>query len=118
MSGVSIKMEGRCFNSINEVAVAIKNETNAELICENYHHIDLVNVSVLAFEKYFFRNGSYASLTVVLTENGDEKTADIIGSGGGEGLFNISWGANAEMAEKAERILSKYGFRTVARGRS
>jgi len=117
MSGISIKMEGHCFNTIKEIALAIKSETNAELVCENYHHIDFVNVGVLAFEKYFFRNGSYASLMVVLTENGDEKTADIIGSGGGEGLFNISWGANAEMAEKTERILSRYGFRTMAKGR-
>ena len=72
-----------------------------------------VNVHVLTFEKFYFRNGSYASLTVVLTENNDEKTADIIGSGGGEGLFNISWGANSSFARDAENILRDYGLSII-----
>jgi len=65
---------------------------------------------LLSFEKYFMRNGSYASLTVLLTENGNVQTADIIGSGGGEGIFNLSWGANSDFADMAERVLSKNGF--------
>lgn len=113
MSGTYVKMEGSSFHSINEMAEALKNGINAELICENHRHIDFVNLCILSFEKFFFRNGSYASLTVVLTENGNEKTADIVGSGGGEGFFNISWGANAELAGDAGRILREFGLRTA-----
>lgn len=70
-------------------------------------------VILFSGERYFFRNGSYASLTVMLTEFDGMQTADIIGSGGGEGLFNFSWGANADFAESAERILKTCGFTTV-----
>ena len=112
MSATSIKMGGRSFTSIHEMAENIKREIRAELISESYRRIDYVNICILSFEKYFFRNGSYASLSVVLTENGDEKTADIVGSGGGEGLFNISWGANSEFAQDAENILKRFGLST------
>lgn len=114
MSGVCTKMRGRSEASILEIATHLKRELyDAELICDSSHRIDFVNVHVLTFEKYYFRNGSYASLTVVLTENGDEKTADIIGSGGGEGLFNISWGANSSFAREAENVLNSYGLDIV-----
>ena len=114
MSGVCTKMRGRSQTSILEMATHLKRELyDAELICDSHHRIDFVNVHVLTFEKYYFRNGSYASLTVVLTENSDEKTADIIGSGGGEGLFNISWGANSEFTRDAANVLTSLGLREL-----
>ena len=64
-------------------------------------------------ERFFFRNGSYASLNILLTEFDGVQTADIIGSGGGEGLFNISWFANSDFAGTAEKILQNHGFTTV-----
>ena len=70
-------------------------------------------VILFSGERYFFRNGSYASLTVMLTEFDGMQTADIIGSGGGEGLFNISLFANSDFAESAEKVLQSYGFTTV-----
>lgn len=110
MSGITIQMRGQCFDNIGDMAEVLKSQLSAELISENYRRVGLVNVCVLAFEKFFFRNGSYTSLTVVLTEDGENKTADIIGSGGGEGLFNISWGANREIATDAASILKKFGL--------
>ncbi len=110
MSGVSIQMRGQSFDTIKEMAETLKYEVHAELISENYRSVGLVNIGILAFEKYFFRNGSYAGLTVVLTENGEEKMADIIGSGGGDGLFNISWGANQELAVDTASILKQFGL--------
>ena len=38
------------------------------------------------------------------------QTADIVGSGGGEGLWNFSYGANAEFADMAVEVLQEYGF--------
>lgn len=110
MSGISIQMRGQSFDSIGDMADVLKKEVGAELISENYRRVGLVNICVLAFEKFFFRNGSYASLTVVLTEDGENKTADVIGSGGGEGLFNISFGANREMAIDTASILKQFGL--------
>ena len=68
---------------------------------------------LLSCERYFFRNGSYASLNIMLTEFDGVQTADIVGSGGGEGLFNISLFANSDFAGSAEKVLQGCGFTTV-----
>lgn len=111
MSSVNIKMKGNKVKSVKELSHILESEIRAELVAKSLRSFDDANIILLSFEKYFMRNGSYASLTVMLTENGDLQTADIIGSGGGEGLFNISWGANSDFADMAERILRKNGFK-------
>ncbi|MCI6927286.1 DUF6054 family protein [Butyricicoccus porcorum] len=110
MSSVSIRLRGSHAAGIEALANVLKEEINAELIAESWRSLHDVRVVLLSFERYFFRNGSYASLTVLLTESQDMQTADIVGSGGGEGLFNISWGANSDFAEMAAELLRKYGF--------
>ena len=110
MSSVNIKMKGDKSKEIKQLAGILKGEINAELVCDSRRSLDDVSVILLSFEKYYMRNGGYASLTVMLVESEDAQTADIIGSGGGEGIFNISWGANSEFAEMAERVLYRYGF--------
>lgn len=111
MAGVFTKMSGNGAYSINIAASALIDEINAELVAESRRTVGKASVVLLSFEKYYMRNGNYASLTVMLTESDGQQTADIIGSGGGGGLFNISWGANSDFAEDAERILLRYGFR-------
>ena len=95
---------------ITDLKMNLTREINAELVCDSWKYFENAVVVLLSFEKYYFRTGSYASLTVMLTQNENEQTVDIIGSGGGEGLFNISWGANSNFAENAVRILQQYGF--------
>ena len=112
MSSVNITMKGNHSKSIQEISGVLKREINAELIAESQRNYGDVNIALLSFEKYFMRNGSYASLTVLLTEDEIKQTADIIGSGGGEGIFNLSWGANSDFADMAERVLSMNGFKT------
>lgn len=53
---------------------------------------------------------SYANLTVLLVETSKIQTAQIIGSGGGNGVFNLSWGTNSNFAESARSVLEEYGF--------
>ena len=55
-----------------------------------------VTVGVFIYENYFFRNGSYASLTVVLVSQGNTSTILTVGSGGGDGILGLSWGAEAD----------------------
>lgn len=110
MSSVLIRMNGNKDVDIQELAEALEHEINAELVSESSRNMDGVCVVLLSFEKLFLRNGSYASLTVMLTEYEDMQTADIVGSGGGEGIFNISWGANSDFAEMAAEVLQRYGF--------
>ena len=65
---------------------------------------------LLCFERYYFRNGSYAALTVSFREQDGRQYAAIVGFGGAEGLFNLSWGANASFARTAQQALELMGF--------
>ena len=47
-------------------------------------------IATFVFESYFLRTGSYASLTVTLVNYQGVSTLTVIGSGGGDGLFNSS----------------------------
>lgn len=102
--------------SVTETAAYIKNEMiesgsiTLELKDEVCHLQDGVGINLLVFERYYMRTGSYASLTVAVT--GDEETVyvDGIGSGGGGGIFNISWGSESNFVERLADILEEKGF--------
>jgi hypothetical protein len=64
-----------------------------------------VTVATRVYEKYFMRTESYASLTVTVVSQGDLATIMAIGAGGGSGIFNISWGANASLIKDFEAYL-------------
>lgn len=95
---------------MHELANILKREIDAELVYESWRKFDCTTVLLISFERFYFRNGSYASLTIMLVENEHTQTADIIGSGGGEGIFNIGLGANSSFANMAVKILQKYGY--------
>lgn len=95
---------------LSEIVTRLKDELDAELVFERQQHFDSASVLLLSCERYYFRNGSYASLTIMLTETDGQQTADIIGSGGGAGLFNISLGANTDFAYTAADLLKRCGF--------
>jgi hypothetical protein len=84
--------------------------SSAELVVKDYTQMGAAGVVFIIFEKYFFRNNSYATLTVLLTHFEGIQTAKVVGSGGGEGLLNISWGANKSLANQAVSTLNKLNF--------
>ena len=59
------------------------------------------------------RNGSMAVSTVQIIDSGEVQQATIAGTGGGEGLMNISLGANQGFARKVAKVLVKLGFEEV-----
>lgn len=68
-------------------------------------------VILRVYEKYYMRNSSRASLTVLLTEQEGAITVKIVGSGGGSGaLIRYSWGAEEEFAGVAINALQQAGF--------
>ena len=113
MESKIIRMQRSIKDDLTEAAAALRKEmlVNAELVAENSHVADDGQAIMLNFEKYYLRNGSYATLAVLLTDFGGIQTADIVGSGGGNGIFNISWGANSEFADDAADILRQMGFK-------
>ncbi len=64
----------------------------------------------MVFEKYYFRNSSYTALTIQCIDNGINQIAYAIGTGGGEGLLNISLGSNKSIVRKAKDILKQHDF--------
>lgn len=115
MSNQIIQMRNRTRGkSVADLAYLLRDEINADMIFGKPCQIGSGDVALLCFERMYFRNGSYASLAVMLTDDGEVQTADIIGYGGGGGLGNFSWGANRSFAGMAEEVLRKQGFQTYS----
>lgn len=111
MSSKTIRMQRPSQGELTAVAQRLEKDLwRAEPVGKSWRYSGDSCAMMLNFEKMYFRNGSYASLAVMLTDFDGVQTADIVGSGGGEGLFNISWGANREFADDAADILRKMGF--------
>lgn len=64
-------------------------------------------VLLYVYDKYYFRNGNRASLTVqYIGQPGGTVQVTAVGSGGGSGLlFNFSWGAEGDFVGAVERAL-------------
>nr|MDD6335891.1 DUF6054 family protein [bacterium] len=69
-------------------------------------------VQVMVFEKYYWRAGNRASLTLVVSGQGNTVCVDAISSGGGQGpIFKFSWGAEKSFVGIVSRALRGMGFR-------
>jgi hypothetical protein len=69
-------------------------------------------VYLLIFEKWYYRTGSRASLTVMVSENEENIIVDAISAGGGQGLvFRFSWGAEENFVGVVRDLLESKGFR-------
>ncbi|MBR2811934.1 MAG: hypothetical protein IKD69_11185 [Solobacterium sp.] len=95
---------------LEDIAANLKNGMNAEEVHRDITSYKEMRILHILFEKFYFRTSSYAALDILVTDDQIEQTACIIGFGGGQGLFNISYGANASFARDAESILKDCGF--------
>ena len=93
---------------LGEICKELKEDLCSEVVCEEKMLND--RAVLLCFEQFYFRCSSYVSLSVMLTESEVCQEAVVAGFGGGDGLANISWGANKSFASKAVKTLSKLGF--------
>lgn len=94
--------------NIGEIVGTIKANLSAEYVCE----ASMLGgkAVMLCFEEYYFRCNNYVSLSVMISENDDCQEVVIAGFGGGEGLFNLSYGANKSIVNKTVKCLTKIGF--------
>ena len=65
---------------------------------------------VLVGEKYFLRNSSYASLTVLVSGDAQSSRVQALGSGVSDGIINIGFGAVASFEGDFERLLVELGY--------
>lgn len=110
MSETIILERKNIIKPISEYAKIIKNETSNELVFEKETIINNATVILMCFEQYYFRVGSYVSITIQLIETTNKQEITLIGHGGGDGLCNFSWGANSSIVKKVEKILKNNGF--------
>ncbi|WP_455257449.1 DUF6054 family protein [Peptoniphilus asaccharolyticus] len=114
MSSKLISMTNKSSRAdFEEICTVLEEELGAEELYKIVKNFDDSTVTMATFEKFYFRTSSYANLTILFTERKDIQEVDIIGSAGGEGVFNISWGANSNFALKSANIFARYGFNFV-----
>lgn len=114
MKNSAIVMQGQPVWHLEELPSKLEDGIPAaELVYYNKRTLGSGKLVLLVYEKYYIRNGSYASLTILLTEENGMQTAEIVPSGGGEGLLNISYGANGSFARDAERVLTACGLSRI-----
>ena len=85
-----------------------------ELVVNKIEKHDIVEVLLLVFEKYYLRTSSMAVLVFQCISNGTEQTATVVGTGGGNGLFNYSMGANKKIADTFSKHLKDIGFEEIS----
>ena len=115
MSSAIIKMKRGSETDLAEVSKSILDDFKgdvAELSLEQMSEVNGVKV-LLILERCYMRNGSMAVSTVQIIDSGEVQQATIIGTGGGEGLMNISLGANQDFARRVAKVLAKLGFEEI-----
>lgn len=110
MPGISIHMTAKKKNSLQEIYKKINYMKGAEQVSKSTQTINDVEIWMLVFEKYYLRMSNYIVLTIVLTEHGEEQTASIVATGGGEGVVNYSFGAKRNFAKACVEELESCGF--------
>jgi len=111
MNEKGLKMIREGYSDCVEISSLIKSKLNADLVYENWRYINDVRIINLCFEKYYFRNNSYAGLSLLITESNLIQTIDVVGFGGGGGPFNLSWGANDDFLLSIVNLLTEKGFK-------
>lgn len=110
MAHKAMQMTAHKRASLQEIHQAIHLIAGAEMVCQHLQTIHDVTILSLVYEKYYFRSNNYASLTVILTEFGEEQTACIAVSGAASGLANFAYGADSHFAKSCIQALESCGF--------
>ncbi|MBR5001786.1 MAG: hypothetical protein IKY08_07460, partial [Firmicutes bacterium] len=112
MGATTVKVKKLKSEELKDIVTTVRKSLaiEAEVLGEHWRECGGIKVCLLSFEKYYFRNGSYANLSMMFMEANGVQTVDCIGSGGGNGLLNLSWGANRNFARLGYEELLKLGF--------
>lgn len=109
MATFHIQMAAQKQYSLPELEQSLRANRNFEFCTRTEQTFDDAAVLLLVFEQIFIRASGTISLTVLLTEKGDQQTADLIATGGREGL-SYSFGACRSFVREAAAILEPLGF--------
>lgn len=115
MSCTTIELKRKAVTGLEEIGKKIQEDlsgdfVSSELAVRKITEAGGVRVLLMVFEKYYWRNGSMAVTVVQIMDSGEEQRAVVAGTGGGEGILNISFGANRDYAERISKTLTRMGF--------
>ncbi|MFH2117262.1 MAG: DUF6054 family protein [Bacillota bacterium] len=116
MANATLKGTGnaRSIASLLESEITNSGITN-EMVYKVQRNFGTDSICLMVFEKFYYRNGSRASLTVLVSEQGDQVTVDVTGSGGGQHIFfKFNFGAESNFVQLVKNILIPKGFRVVS----
>ena len=116
MSSTVIRMRSESKTDLKDLSQAIINSSDmaeAELILEQLSDANDAKVLLLVFERFYLRNSSMTANIIQIIDDGQKQSATIVGTGGGDGIFNISWGTNSNFACKAANALAALGYREI-----
>ena len=65
-------------------------------------------ISILVKEAFYLRTSSTQNNMLIFKRSGNHILVDIIGSAGGTGLLNFSWGSEASFINKVMHLLKDY----------
>ncbi|NRD79865.1 hypothetical protein HPT25_21240 [Bacillus sp. BRMEA1] len=85
-------------------------EIKSALIFDDYKVTgdDEKEISILVFEKFFFRTGNTASLTVTVDNFGGVTVVKCISSGNGDGILDIDWGVGKSFIKQIRKKLDSH----------
>ena len=110
MAGVKILMHGDGSYSLHQIHEKIHYIIGAEEVFQQKHRFGNADVWLLVYEKYFFRVNNFATMTILLTQQENAQSAQIVISGSGESMSNVSYGANRQFARECVKALEEAGF--------
>lgn len=117
MSRTVIEMKMTSSKSIEQVAEELRKafdgSKNIEYVAKIIRGKAGHKAVLLCFERFYFTNNGYTSLSIMLTENDQEIIADLVSSGGEEHVFTFTRRTNQDMADRAMSILKEHGFQQV-----
>lgn len=96
--------------SPDEAAAIVKGNESADLVYEESHTAaDGKHISILVFEKYFFRAGNAAALTVIINNiEGATGVSAVAAGSSRDALFGFDWGAADDFAGEVRDILGDH----------
>ena len=120
MSCTTIELNRETLTGLEEIGKKIQEDlsgdfVSSELAVRKITEVADVRVLLMVFEKCYWRNGSMAVTVVQITDSGGEQRAVVAGTGGGEGILNISFGANRDYAERISEALMRMGFQVAGK---
>ncbi|MCO7128174.1 DUF6054 family protein [Sporolactobacillus shoreicorticis] len=96
--------------SVQEAAALIKKkQEDADQVFESHSHAAGVEQWILVYQKYFFRNSSYAALTAIIDNfSGKTKVAAVATGGSASLLTSWDWGAADSWLKEFSDRFTKY----------